>query len=144
MHLVLSSLFALLTITSADFFISRSFVCMGTGLAQNCYYGVKVLSGTSETTDYTCSHLVPAEDRHYIHNETAGPHGSDYIASAGGICDSGQLKFIKDGEEYIVNDKNDQHVGDCHWDNGTSRLCSQWIGMLRFQSMFRCISSVCD
>lgn len=133
-----------LSTASADFFVSNTSVCMGTFIVQNCFHGVAVLSGVSNKTDYTCSHLVGAQDNHYMSNGTAGPFGSDHMVVNGGICDSGKLKFLKDGESYIVNDANDQHVGDCKWDNGTSASCNMWVGMLYFQSMYRCTSSVCD
>ncbi|KAF2163717.1 hypothetical protein M409DRAFT_25903 [Zasmidium cellare ATCC 36951] len=133
----------LLPLASADFFVSNTSVCMGSfGIAQ-CYTGAKVLSGTNNKTDYTCSHLVPAQDDHYLSNGTAGPFGSDHLIVNGGLCDSGKLKFVKDGEAYIVNDEDDKTVGNCVWDNSTTRSCNMWVGMLFFQSLYKCTSSVC-
>lgn len=134
----------LISTTSADFLISNSSVCMGSFLVRNCYHGVKVLSGIHPKTDYTCSHLIHAQDNHYISNGTAGPHGDDHLISRGGICDSKNLKFVKDRESYFVNDGDDRHVADCTWDIGLNASCSNWVGGVFFMSMFKCKSSICD
>lgn len=134
---------SLMSVASADFFVSNTSVCMGTFIVQSCYIGVKVLSGVNNVTDYTCSHLVHAEDNNYIHNGTAGPWGDGRVSSEGGICDSGRLDFVKDGEGYMVNNPAGEVVGNCVWDNSTVQHCNQWVGMLFFQSMYRCQSQIC-
>lgn len=114
-------------------------------MIQQCYHGAKILSGTNNETDYTCKKLVPAQDSHYIHNGTTGPFGSLYVSSEGGICDSGRLDFEKDGEGYKVNDKDGKHMGDCKMEErNITQHCNQWVGMLYFQAMYRCESSICD
>ncbi|KAF7191182.1 hypothetical protein HII31_07542 [Pseudocercospora fuligena] len=132
---------------SADFLMSNTSICMGTLMIQQCYHGVKVLSQTNETDNgkgYQCNHLVHAQDNNYIHNGTAGPFGSPYVSSDGGICDSGRLDFVKDGEEYIVNDKSGSTVAHCEIEKGNyTQHCNQWVGMLFFQAMYRCKGSVC-
>lgn len=133
-----------LATASADFYVSNTTVCMGAFIVHNCLDGAKVLSGVSNKTDYTCSHLVPAQDEHYLSNGTAGPFGSLNPVSHGGICDSGKLKFVKDKDAYIVNDENDNHLGDCVSDNSTlTRACNMWVGMVLFNTMYKCTSSVC-
>jgi hypothetical protein len=134
----------LLTSATADFLVSNSTTCTGAFLIAHCSHGVKVLSGVDLKNDYTCDKLVPAENDNYIRNGTMAPQGSPNVRSDEGLCGSGPLDFVKDGEGYIVNDQDGNHVGDCKTDDGMKQECDQWVGMLFFQSIFRCTSSVCS
>ncbi|EME46874.1 hypothetical protein DOTSEDRAFT_33406 [Dothistroma septosporum NZE10] len=142
---------ALTSLVTADFFISNTSVCMGAFMVQNCYHGAKVLADATDINKtYTCPHLVPAEDAHYIRNGTAGPYGDERIFSDGGICDSGKLYFEKtytgqmaDERGYSVKNEQGETVADCQWDNSTSRQCNHWVGMLYFATMYRCTGSIC-
>ncbi|KAK4627357.1 hypothetical protein CLAFUW4_04165 [Fulvia fulva] len=138
------------SLATADFFVSNTSVCMGTFLVSQCYHGVKVLTDATDfDKTYTCPHLVPAEDHHYIRNGTAGPFGGEKLVSDGGVCDSGKLFFEKthtgrsNESGYSVKDAEGKPVAECEWDNGATKHCNQWVGMLYFASMYRCKGSIC-
>ncbi|GIZ41957.1 hypothetical protein CKM354_000524000 [Cercospora kikuchii] len=146
--------FIFATPIAADFFVSNTSVCMGAFPLKRCARGPKVLSNISNTTKeapYTCSHLIHAEDNNYIHNGTMAPFTGDlFVSSAAGICGSGQLDFVKVGNDggYTVNDKDGAHVGDCVPEKNITKpewevRCNQWVGMLFFATAFKCTSSVC-
>ncbi|KJX96532.1 hypothetical protein TI39_contig616g00001 [Zymoseptoria brevis] len=87
---------SLLPLISADFLIANATACTGPFPINTCTHGVKVLSGTNDATEYTCDHLIRAQDSNYLSGGTAGPHGMNVVAKQG-ICDSGRLEFVKDG-----------------------------------------------
>ena len=132
-----------LTAVTADLLISNTTVHMGGFLLEHSYPGAQVLSGTNNKTDYVCSHLIPAQDDHYISNGTTGPFGSDDLIVKGGLCDSGKLKLLRHGEAYSVHDEEGKTVADCVPDHSLWRKCDMWIGVLFFNSTYRCTGSVC-
>ncbi|SMR43505.1 unnamed protein product [Zymoseptoria tritici ST99CH_3D1] len=144
MHLSLPFLFltSIFPLISADFLVANATACTGAFPINTCTHGVKVLSGTNNATQYTCDHLIRAQDNNYLSGGTAGPHGMNVVAKQG-ICDSGRLEFVKDGVGYEVRDASGGHLGDCTMTDQWTRSCNTWIGVTYFESMYYCTSGVC-
>ncbi|KAK5122977.1 hypothetical protein LTR85_003543 [Meristemomyces frigidus] len=158
LHLTL--LAALTTLASADFLMSNTSICMGAFPFANCYgntyhcprpTGPVVITGTSNTTDFTCAKLMHAEDHSYITNGTAGPHG-DGVVHSKNVCGNGKLKFVQYLNEtnggnatYYAEKEDGTHMADCQQVEAAeslSRHCNQWVGALFFTSMYNCTGTI--
>ena len=141
---LLALVIALSALVSADFIASNTTVCMGAFPLDSCYRGVVVFSGVKNTTDYTCSKLMAAEDESYITNGTMSYYGGPEVWSDD-VCGHGKLHFVKDHANYtnyIALDGNGNQVADCRNDTSLFKHCSQWVGAFFFQGMYRCTSNI--
>lgn len=141
----LSALTALTSIqsVSADFLLTNSSFCMGAFPFNTCKTGPILLTGTSNTTDFTCDRLLHAEDNYYT-NGTVALNGDPFVHADDG-CGHGKLKFTKDGYDgaYFATDAEGEHVADCVVDDpGYFRKCNDWVGGFMFSSAYRCTSSL--
>lgn len=142
---------ALISLASADFLMSNTSICMGAFPISNCYTGPVVITGTSNTTDFTCPKLRHAEDYSYITNGTVGPHG-DNVAWSDNVCGNGRLKFVQyyDTENggngtYYAEQEDGTHVADCKQvedERSLFKHCDMWIGALFFTSVYNCTGSI--
>ena len=142
--LTLSLLLFALT-TTADFLLSNSTICMAAFPFSTCHHGPSVLSGTSNTTAYTCPNLLHALESVYVYNGIAGPNGSPDLWAMPGACGvEGELHFVLDGVTggyKGFKGEGGEAVADCRVEEGLARGCSQWVGEVFFESQYWCSSA---